>query len=48
MIGDYLGEDETLNKKVLYDFVDLHDFKDMQFVNALRHFLSSFRLPGEA
>ena len=48
MIGDYLGEDEKLNLKVMYDFVDLHEFAGMAFVDALRHFLSSFRLPGES
>jgi Sec7-like guanine-nucleotide exchange factor len=48
MIGDYLGEDEKLNLTVLYEFVDLHDFKSMGFCVALRHFLSSFRLPGES
>jgi len=48
MIGDYLGEDEVGNKKVLYEFVDLHDFRGMSFINALRNFLDSFRLPGEA
>lgn len=29
-------------------FVDLLDFKDLPFVDALRLFLQSFRLPGEA
>lgn len=48
MIGDYLGEDEVANKKVLYEFVDLHDFTGMSFIQSLRSFLDSFRLPGEA
>src|SRR5207249_10496477 len=32
----------------MHAFVDLMDFKEMKFVSALRHFLQSFRLPGEA
>jgi cytohesin len=33
---------------VLKAFVDLHDFTDLILVQALRQFLWSFRLPGEA
>lgn len=47
-IGDYLGERNEFNEKVLKAFVDLHDFTDLILVQALRQFLWSFRLPGEA
>jgi brefeldin A-inhibited guanine nucleotide-exchange protein len=32
----------------MHAFVDLLDFKDSSFVDSLRLFLQSFRLPGEA
>lgn len=47
-IGDYLGEREDFNVEVLKEYVTLHDFKDKQLDVALRQFLWSFRLPGEA
>ncbi|ODN04798.1 Cytohesin-1 [Orchesella cincta] len=47
-IGDYLGEKSDFNEKVLKAFVALHDFTDLILVQALRQFLWSFRLPGEA
>lgn len=47
-IGDYLGEKSPLHEQVLKSFVDLHDFTDLILVQALRQFLWSFRLPGEA
>ncbi|KAG9481613.1 hypothetical protein GDO78_010710 [Eleutherodactylus coqui] len=47
-IGDYLGEREDFNISVLHAFVDLHEFTDLNLVQALRQFLWSFRLPGEA
>jgi cytohesin len=48
MIGDYLGERHDFNEAVLKSFVELHDFTDLILVQALRQFLWSFRLPGEA
>lgn len=33
---------------IMHVFVDQLDFKDLLFVDALRVFLQSFRLPGEA
>merc|ERR1719412_2099979 len=48
MIGDYLGERSDFNEAVLKAFVELHDFTDLILVQALRQFLWSFRLPGEA
>uniref|UniRef100_A0AAZ3NQN4 Cytohesin 1a n=1 Tax=Oncorhynchus tshawytscha TaxID=74940 RepID=A0AAZ3NQN4_ONCTS len=47
-IGDYLGERDEFNLQVLHDFVELHEFTDLNLVQALRQFLWSFRLPGEA
>jgi len=47
-IGDYLGEKNDFNEAVLKAFVELHDFTNLILVQALRQFLWSFRLPGEA
>ncbi|XP_041725629.1 cytohesin-4 isoform X2 [Coregonus clupeaformis] len=47
-IGDYLGEREEIHLQTLKAFVDLHEFSDLNLVQALRQFLWSFRLPGEA
>ncbi|XP_068434209.1 cytohesin-1a isoform X5 [Clinocottus analis] len=47
-IGDYLGERDDFNLEVLHAFVELHEFTDLNLVQALRQFLWSFRLPGEA
>uniref|UniRef100_A0A8D2IWI7 Cytohesin 1 n=1 Tax=Varanus komodoensis TaxID=61221 RepID=A0A8D2IWI7_VARKO len=47
-IGDYLGERDEFNIQVLHSFVELHEFTDLNLVQALRQFLWSFRLPGEA
>ncbi|KAI9793239.1 MAG: guanine nucleotide exchange protein for ADP-robosylation factor [Peltula sp. TS41687] len=48
MIGDYLGEGDAENVAIMHAFVDLMDFTKTRFVDALRRFLQSFRLPGEA
>lgn len=42
-IGDYLGERNDFNEKVLKAFVDLHDFTNLILVQALRyaHFVKS-------
>ena len=48
MIGEYLGEGEPQNIAVMHAFVDSMDFTRRRFVDALRQFLQSFRLPGEA
>ncbi|GAA6038174.1 hypothetical protein JCM8097_005777 [Rhodosporidiobolus ruineniae] len=47
-IGEYLGEGEPENIATMHAFVDYMDFTNMPFVDALRMFLQSFRLPGEA
>ena len=36
------------NIAIMHSFVDLLDFKNTSFVDALRMFLQTFRLPGEA
>lgn len=33
---------------IMHAFVDMMDFRGLGFVDALRTFLQSFRLPGEA
>ncbi|KAI8581481.1 hypothetical protein K450DRAFT_231499 [Umbelopsis ramanniana AG] len=48
MIGEYLGEGEPENIAIMHAFVDELNFTEMLFVDALRQFLQSFRLPGEA
>jgi brefeldin A-inhibited guanine nucleotide-exchange protein len=39
---------EEENIAIMHSFVDLLDFRELPFVDALRLFLQSFRLPGEA
>eukprot|EP00123_Amoebidium_parasiticum_P018332 comp24173_c0_seq3/m.44171 comp24173_c0_seq3/g.44171 ORF comp24173_c0_seq3/g.44171 comp24173_c0_seq3/m.44171 type:complete len:1874 (-) comp24173_c0_seq3:308-5929(-) len=48
MIGELLGDGDKQCIEMMYIYVDSLDFKNMEFVGALRHFLSGFRLPGEA
>ncbi|KAI8872464.1 hypothetical protein GQ42DRAFT_161307 [Ramicandelaber brevisporus] len=47
-IGDYLGESDQINIDVMHAFIDMLDFSELEFVSALRKFVRSFRLPGEA
>lgn len=47
-IGEYLGEGDAENIRVMHAFVDQMAFTDMAFTAALRHFLQAFRLPGES
>ena len=47
-IGEYLGEGDQKNIDIMHAFVDTMDFTKKRFVDALREFLQSFRLPGEA
>jgi len=47
-IGKYLGSNQDFNKEVLKKFVQCHEFNQLLLVQALRQFLWSFRLPGEA
>jgi len=48
VIGDYLGEKSDFNLAVLEEYVRMHDFRLVPLVDALRRFLSRFRLAGEA
>lgn len=47
-LGEFLGEGDAANIAIMHAFVDQMDFTKMRFVDALRRFLQSFRLPGEA
>jgi len=47
-IGKYLGSHQEYNQAVLTHFVRCHQFSRLLLVQALRQFLWSFRLPGEA
>ncbi|EXJ82494.1 hypothetical protein A1O3_06307 [Capronia epimyces CBS 606.96] len=47
-LGEYLGEGDEQNIAIMHGFVDMMDFGKRRFVDALRQFLQSFRLPGEA
>ncbi|XP_034076187.1 cytohesin-3-like isoform X3 [Gymnodraco acuticeps] len=47
-IGNFLGDREEMHLQTLKEFVGLHEFSDLNLVQALRQFLWSFRLPGEA
>ncbi|KAN0023237.1 hypothetical protein ACTFIU_011404 [Dictyostelium citrinum] len=47
-IGEYIGEGDDFNLQVLHAFVDELDFSGLDFDVALRKYLLTFRLPGEA
>lgn len=47
-LGEFLGEGDAENIAIMHQFVDKMDFTKRRFVDALRTFLQSFRLPGEA
>ena len=52
VMGDFLGREREYMDgfclQVLHEYVEALDFTDMPFDLAIRHFLSGFRLPGEA
>ncbi|KAI9031139.1 hypothetical protein DFJ74DRAFT_654753 [Hyaloraphidium curvatum] len=48
VLGEYLGEGDEEHIAIMHAFVDGMEFAGMRFVDALREFLQSFRLPGEA
>lgn len=48
VIGEFMGEGDDEHIAIMHAFIDLMDFTDMKFVDAMRRFLQSFRLPGEA
>lgn len=47
-IGEYIGDGDEKAIKVMHAFVDRLDFTGVGFVDALRMFLQTFRLPGES
>ncbi|KAG8627086.1 hypothetical protein KVT40_004569 [Elsinoe batatas] len=47
-LGEFLGEGDAENIAIMHAFVDQMEFAKTRFVDALRKFLQSFRLPGEA
>ena len=47
-IGELLGEPDEYYIAILDEFVNALSFTSMDLVEALRSFLSKFRLPGEA
>lgn len=48
MIGDYISKKKNVESKILENFVNSFDFTDMRIDMALRKYLETFRLPGEA
>jgi len=52
VLGDFLGREKEYENgfciEVLHEYVEMIDFAGMEFDLAIRHFLSGFRLPGEA
>lgn len=47
VLGEFFGSKKEPNLSIFYEFVQLFDFKNVGIVEAIRSFLSSFRLPGE-
>jgi Sec7-like guanine-nucleotide exchange factor len=47
-LGDYMGDGDETASKVLKCYVSTFRFHGLGFDDALRKFLSAFRLPGEA
>ncbi|KAJ3601090.1 hypothetical protein NHX12_032063 [Muraenolepis orangiensis] len=48
MFDCFCANREEMHIEILKAFVNLHEFMDLNLVQALRQFLWSFRLPGEA
>ncbi|VDL61592.1 unnamed protein product [Hymenolepis diminuta] len=47
-VGEFLGQNDTFSLEVMYAYIDCFDFSGMDFLPALRLFISGFWLPGEA
>jgi len=47
-IGELLGSPDEADLRVMHAYIDSMDFPEMELDDALRAFLSGFRLPGEA
>ncbi|XP_055384486.1 Golgi-specific brefeldin A-resistance guanine nucleotide exchange factor 1 isoform X2 [Condylostylus longicornis] len=48
MIGEYISKKKNVESKILENFVESFDFKNTRIDQALRMYLETFRLPGEA
>ncbi|XP_010435886.1 PREDICTED: ARF guanine-nucleotide exchange factor GNL1 [Camelina sativa] len=48
LIGDFLGSHDQFCVQVLHEFAKTFDFQNMNLATALRLFVGTFRLPGEA
>lgn len=48
VVGDFLGNHDEFCIQVLHEFTRTFDFQHMSLDNALRLFVGTFRLPGEA
>nr|XP_036230801.1 Golgi-specific brefeldin A-resistance guanine nucleotide exchange factor 1 isoform X2 [Bactrocera oleae] len=48
MIGEYISKKKNVDSKILMNFVDSFDFAGLRVDQALRLYLETFRLPGEA
>lgn len=47
-IGDYISKKKNVESKILENFVKSFNFENMRIDFALRQYLETFRLPGEA
>ncbi|ODQ80015.1 hypothetical protein BABINDRAFT_167115 [Babjeviella inositovora NRRL Y-12698] len=47
-LGEFLGEGDEEHIAIMHAFVNQMDFNQLRFVDAMRVFLQSFRLPGES
>lgn len=48
MIGEYISKKKNVELRILENFVESFDFKSTRIDVALRQYLETFRLPGEA
>jgi brefeldin A-inhibited guanine nucleotide-exchange protein len=48
MVGEYIGDGDAFCVSVMHAYTDLVEMGKLTFDNALRLYLSGFRLPGEA
>lgn len=48
MIGEYISKKKNVESKILENFVGSFDFTNTRIDLALRQYLETFRLPGEA
>ncbi|XP_055916324.1 Golgi-specific brefeldin A-resistance guanine nucleotide exchange factor 1 [Eupeodes corollae] len=48
MIGEYISKKKNVESKILENFVESFDFTGLRVDQALRLYLETFRLPGEA